>query len=501
MASNTLNTRIVLRNDTKLNWEAAQDVVLLKGEIGIEFDPSAESAEKVVHIKIGDGVSMWSQLPYFKGDLSNYYSKSEVEELISNAIKGIEFPEPDLSNYYNKGEIDTKVAEINGKFDNYYNKTEIDGKVDTINGSINTVDQKFSGYYNKEEVEGKISEAINAIPETDLSNYYTKDDVYNKGEVNDLISGVTIDELDADKVTFSNDLVFTKTFGKYVPDATTGSVTIPTATDNMSLKDLLLEAFSEETDPSVTDPAVSFSSVAEGSKEVGTEVTLSYTASLSAGSYTYGPATGITAKTWEVSVANIEGSSKLTTNSSNFGKVTVKDGDSAKYKITAKATYDAGAMPVTNLGNDCPAKQIAAGSKSKTSSGLTGYRAWFHCYRPGGSLIDINSITSDTIRNNIGSDTKTKWVSKNGSFTSSLATTNMQQIFFAAPAGVVKSVAVAHSVNGAPQTVLTKTIYVKGASNYVTSDAPNGMAYDLFYVSNDNPNDGSATYTITVTKN
>ena len=210
---------------------------------------------------------------------------------------------------------------------------------------------------------------------------------------------------------------------------------------------------------------------------------------------------GITAKTWEVSVANIEGSSKLTTNSSNFGKVTVKDGDSAKYKITAKATYDAGAMPVTNLGNDCPSKQIAAGSKSKTSSGLTGYRAWFHCYRPGGSLIDINSITSDTIRNNIGSDTKTKWVSKNGSFTSSLATTNMQQIFFAAPAGVVKSVAVAHSVNGAPQTVLTKTIYVKGASNYVTSDAPNGMAYDLFYVSNDNPNDGSATYTITVTKN
>lgn len=269
----------------------------------------------------------------------------------------------------------------------------------------------------------------------------------------------------------------------------------------MSLKDLLLNAFSEETDPSVTNPAVSFSSIAEGSKEVGTNVTLSYTASLSAGSYTYGPATGITAKSWEVSVANLSGSSTLTSNSSNFGSIQVKDGDNAKYKITAKATYDAGAMPVTNLGNDCPSKQIAAGSKSKTSSGLTGYRAWFYCYRPGGSLIDINSITSDTIRNNIGSDTKTKWISKNGSFTSSLATTNMQQIFFAAPAGVVKSVAVAHSVNGAPQTVLTKTIYVKGANNYVTSDATNGMAYDLFYVSNDNPNDGSATYTITVTKN
>lgn len=443
---------------------------------------------------------MWSQLPYFKGDLSNYYSKSEVEELILNAIKGIEFPEPDLSNYYNKGEIDAKVEEINGKFDNYYNKTEIDGKVDNINGSINTVDQKFGGYYNKEEVEGKISEAINAIPETDLSNYYTKEEVYSKGEVDGLISGVTIDNLDADKVTFSNDLVFTKTFGKYVPDATTGSVTIPTATDNMSLKDLLLEAFSEETNPSKTDPEVSFSAVAQGSKEVGTKVTLSYTASLSAGSYTYGPDTGITATGWEVSVADISGAEKKDVNSSNFGSIQVKDGDSAKYKITAKATHSEGAMPVTNLGNDCPDQKIAAGSKSKTSSGITGYRAWFHCYRPGGSLINIDSMDSDTIRGNLGSDAKTKWISKNGSFVSSLATTNMQQIFFAAPAGVVKSVGVAHSVNGAPQTVNKKTIYVKGAENYVTTDEPNGMAYDLFYVSNDNPNDGAATYTITVTK-
>jgi hypothetical protein len=429
---------------------------------------------------------MWSQLPYFKGDLSNYYSKSEVEELISNAIKGIEFPEPDLSNYYNRGEIDAKVEEINGKFDNYYNKAEID--------------EKFGDYYSKEEVEGKISEAINAIPETDLSDYYTKEEVYTKDEVDGLISSVTIDNIDADKVTFSNDLVFTTTFGKYVPDATTGSVTIPTATDSMSLKDLLLEAFSEETDPSKTDPEVSFSAVAQGSKEVGTKVTLSYTASLSAGSYTYGPDTGITATGWEVSVADISGAEKKDVNSSNFGEIQVKDGDSAKYKITAKATHGEGAMPVTNLGNDCPDQKIAAGSKSKTSSGITGYRAWFHCYRPGGSLINIDSMDSDTIRKNLGSDAKTKWISKNGSFVSSLATTNMQQIFFAAPAGVVKSVGVAHSVNGAPQTVKKKTIYVKGAEDYVTTDEPNGMAYDLFYVSNDNPNDGAATYTITVTK-
>lgn len=486
-----IKTKILLRNDTKTAW-LSSDPVLGKGEIGIEIDTGL--------IKIGDAVKKWSELSYFKGDLSNYYTIAEVESLVDEAIKLI--PDVDLSGYYTKEEVDAQydalqkqidkvevpVVSVNGKTGAVVLDAEdISSGRGTVADDLVTITTRISQHEeNKNNPHNVTAEQVGA---------------YSMKEVDELIDNVTIDNLDADMVTFDKDLVFTKTFGKYVPDKTTGSVTIPTATDGMSLKDLLLNAFSEETDPSVTDPAVSFSSVAEGSKEVGTEVTLSYTASLSAGSYTYGPATGITAKTWEVSVANIEGSSKLTTNSSNFGKVTVKDGDSAKYKITAKATYDAGAMPVTNLGNDCPAKQIAAGSKSKTSSGLTGYRAWFHCYRPGGSLIDINSITSDTIRNNIGSDTKTKWVSKNGSFTSSLATTNMQQIFFAAPAGVVKSVAVAHSVNGAPQTVLTKTIYVKGAGNYVTSDAPNGMAYDLFYVSNDNPNDGSATYTITVTKN
>jgi hypothetical protein len=487
-----IKTRIILRNDTAKNWseedaKLTEGLVLYKGEIGVEFNPSAESLNKQTRIKIGDGITRWSELPYIEQDLSSYYNKEEVNKAIEEAIKAI--PATDLSNYYTKSEVDALIPTI--KVNNAVHADSADSASDAekLGG------QEASYYASAEALSGHIDNQNNP-------HNVTAEQVgaYTKGEVDSLISGVTIDNLDADKVTFDKDLVFTKTFGKYVPDKTSGSVTIPTATENMSLKDLLLNAFSEETKPSKTDPAVSFSSVAEGSKEVGTEVTLSYTASLSAGSYTYGPETGITATGWEVSVANIEGAEKLTSSSSNFGKVTVKDGDSAKYKITAKATHGAGSMPVTNLGNEYAGAQIAAGSKSKTSSGLTGYRAWFHCYRPGGSLIDVDSITSDTIRNNIGSDTKTKWVSKNGSFTSSLSTTNMQQIFFAAPAGVVKGVSVAHSVNGAPQTVNKKTIYVKGNGNYVTDDAPNGMAYDLYYVSNDNPNDGAATYTITVTK-
>ena len=53
----TLNTKIVLRNDTKANWDAVTDKVkLLAGEIGIEKDTGL--------FKIGNGTDLWKDLPY-----------------------------------------------------------------------------------------------------------------------------------------------------------------------------------------------------------------------------------------------------------------------------------------------------------------------------------------------------------------------------------------------------------------------------------------------------
>lgn len=40
--------------------------------------------------------------------------------------------------------------------------------------------------------------------------------------------------------------------------------------------------------------------------EVGTKITPSYSAKLNAGSYSYGPATGITATSWSVSATGVE---------------------------------------------------------------------------------------------------------------------------------------------------------------------------------------------------
>lgn len=177
---------------------------------------------------------------------------------------------------------------------------------------------------------------------------------------------------DASNVYFDKDFVVTAPIG-VVDIPASGSTTITAA--GKSVKDVLAGILAKEKEPAVTNPAVSITASANKAYEVGTKVSPSYSASLSAGSYTYGPATGITAKTWEVT--NSATDETLTTATGTFAEITV--GDNTNYTITAKATYEDGAMPKTNIGNDAPTKQIKAGSASATASAkITGYRNFFY---------------------------------------------------------------------------------------------------------------------------
>lgn len=320
-----------------------------------------------------------------------------------------------------------------------------------------------------------------------------------------------IPELDADSVTFSENLKFTETFGKYEPSATTGYVEVPAK--GKSVEDLFLAAFQTAADPDaseVTQPDVSLTHTGQGSKEVGTEVTPSYSASLSAGSYPYGPETGITASSWEVSIANTGEDAKSTATGS-FNKFTVTDGMSGYAKITAKATWTMdGAKVNNNLGSEAEdqSAQIKAGNDSATSSGYTGYRQWFYGYIGKGNAIkSIDAIDSDFIRKGGGSLTGNNMIGRgtNANFPGTMTVTKMQQVFFAIPSTANKtSVEFANNTNGAPQTVVGPiTKYVKGANDYVVTtddgdNTTNGLAYDFFYVSLDNAESGDTTYKITV---
>ena len=235
--------------------------------------------------------------------------------------------------------------------------------------------------------------------------------------------------------------------------------------------------------PTEPPDSVTFNS---GAKEVGTKITPAYSATLSAGSYTYGPATGITAKSWSVVAKN--GSTEvatLTTSSGSFDEITVAE--DTNYYVTASATHEAGAIAVDNLGSQSnPVKQIAAGTKTKDSAKITGYRAWFYGFKGASGLIDVTNITSANVRG---------LTSSNGSIPATLTTDKMQQMFFAAPKGKIKSVGVANATNGAPQTVTKVTdIMVEGANGFAA------VAYDVFYVSNAGAESGSTKYNITVTK-
>ena len=173
----------------------------------------------------------------------------------------------------------------------------------------------------------------------------------------------------ASNVYFDKDLTYTVQFGTLAKPS--GSGTFSAAGKNV--EQVLSSLMAQEANPTKSNPAVSFSAQGGfGTFEIGTKKNLTYTAALSAGSYTYGPATGITAQTWEVSCTGVTGT-KSTANGT-FENVVA---EATAKKITAKATYNEGAVPVTNLGNPYPDGKIAAGTASKDSNELKGVRYMF----------------------------------------------------------------------------------------------------------------------------
>lgn len=286
----------------------------------------------------------------------------------------------------------------------------------------------------------------------------------------------------AENVFFTEDFTFTKAIGT-VTIPSSGSKVVSAAGKN--LKDFFAGIFAAEEYPSTPSTSASITSSNIGAKEVGTNIAVAYSFSTTANAYKYGPANGVT---WSDYSATFNGETK-TASSGTFTSVQVTD--DTKLKITGSCKNSQGAMPKTNIGNDYPSARIAEKTWTGLEKGtLTGYRAWFCGYKDGdNALTDATAITGDQIRA-LGN-------AANGSWLSQMEVTKMKQMFFAAPAGKGYKPSVKDHSTTAPQTVLGPiTVYVKGANNYATADAPNGIAYDVWYVSNADAASGSATLDI-----
>jgi hypothetical protein len=258
------------------------------------------------------------------------------------------------------------------------------------------------------------------------------------------------------------------------------------------LAELFTTILYKKIQPKITaNPAVSVSLSAEGTSsksfEVGTVITPNYSASLSAGSYTYGPATGITAKTWTASASNATATT-YTTNSGTLPDVTITDGLSLK--VTATATYNAGTVAQDNMGNASdPTIQIAAGTKTGTSSAITGYRNSFY----GTLTSQASTVTSAIVR---GLTTKSgKALAAGAAFTVNVPI-GAKCVMFAYPASIGKEVEYVKDVNGMNADItsaFTKvSVSVTGANDY------SAITYNVYYTNFANANDTANKYSVKI---
>lgn len=256
----------------------------------------------------------------------------------------------------------------------------------------------------------------------------------------------------AENVYFDKDLVTTSAVGNIT--LTNGQATIAAAGKN--LKQVFDTIFVKEKNPSVTQPSVGVTLGNAGAKEVGTKVTPSYTTSFNGGKYEFGPATGCNPTSW--SVTDSDGSAPLTTATGKFAEITVAD--DTNYKVNATVNYSEGAIPVTNVGNGYAAGKIVAGSKSATSSAITGYRNSFY-----GTLTEKGELTSDIIRS-LGKSNKAL---TNGSAFDITIPVGAKRVVFAYPATLrdVTSVKDVNGLNAEISGAFTKsTLSVEGLNNF-----------------------------------
>ena len=323
-----LKTIITLRQGTTAEW-AESTVVLKTGEMGLEY-----LADGSVKIKAGDDEHLWGDLAYVGSDVK-----------AANVFQ-VELAEGDVDDI---AAIEEQVALENAE--------KQDGDVAIVKALIADGKYSYTSYVYESalDVEGNLSCGWSA-----MDGNYSASNVFLKNDIT----------LAGDFTSIGN---YEK--GKKINKGT-------------SLEALFSGMLQQELNPSASIPTASISA-SGGSGEVGSTYTLP-TATLtidSVGSYTYGPATGIT-----FAIGNVElkqGSNSKANETVMAAGSTLKlqatdsetryTDSSKSYTFTATATHSEGAIPVTNLGNEYPSAKIESGSitiADKTVN-FSGYRYSF----------------------------------------------------------------------------------------------------------------------------
>ena len=321
MAEKTLTTQIILRNGATSEWEASTKI-LKKGEVGIDTTKN--------EIRIGDGEHTWKDLKIAGAD------QAAIQALIDQAEDKVTVV------FTGDGTVDEALATITSP----------------SQGDMAIVEQKF----------GAVATADGTRTSRTAYSYDGEKWCAMDGNYN------------AKNVYFDGDFTYTNAIGA-VGAPSGGSGTL--AASGKSVEEFMASILAKEANPGTTQPVASVKITSgSGTYEIGTKKNIAYSASLSAGSYTYGPATGVVAGTV---TASFDGK----TNEGATGTFENVVADGTK-RLTVSITHNEGAVPKTNLGNAYAAGKIAAGTKTATASQtLVGVRHMF--YGPMTTDAELNS--------------------------------------------------------------------------------------------------------------
>lgn len=328
MANKTLTTQIILRNGTSSEWEHSTKILKL-GEVGIDTTKN--------EIRIGDGEHTWKDLKIAGAD------QAAIQALIDQAEDKVTVVQA------GDGTIDEALATIAAP----------------SQGDMAIVEQKF----------GAVAKADGTRTSRTAYSYDGKKWCAMDGNYN------------AKNVYFDGDFTYTNAIGAIgAPEGGSGKL----AASGMSVEAFMASILAKEANPTTTQPSASVTVTIPGGStfEIGTKKNVTYNASLSSGSYTYGPATGVVAGTV---TASFDGQTK--TGATGTFENVVADGTK---RLSVSITHNEGAVPKTNLGNPYAEGKIAAGTKFATASQtLVGVRHMFYgVVKTDGFVLDSASIRS-----------------------------------------------------------------------------------------------------------
>lgn len=289
--------------------------------------------------------------------------------------------------------------------------------------------------------------------------------------------------VDADKVILRENITLAGGYTQVGNLTKSQNGTATFSTKGKSVMDALTEIFSKRLQPSITaQPSIgTFTLTGAGAVEAGTKVAAAaYSgATLNAGSYQYGPATGVVATNFKVEritnaattqVASVDAAS-LTAGSDDNGGAGFIIGDaggdnavsSLKYRVTA--THGAGVTAKDNLGADSsPVVAIAAGSKTKDTAAYTPFRNTFY-----GASTSKPALDSAAIRA-LGKTTGKAYAAGTLTINVPVGAQRVAIACIATAKGVTKVINETAMNADVTSTFVKSTVPVEGANGYAAKD-------------------------------